>query len=252
MTLQYERGRCVAIDGAFASPLELMQRANVIGGRHGLGLASALENRIIGTKSRGVYEAPGMELLATGLRAVYQSVLDRRATALFGQMSRLVADATYDGRLFDPAARRAPACIDVLAEPASGTVELGLYKGNAFVQAIRDVGATLYNPADASMEASDGLDPRSNRASSRSSAPRPSRSRARGRSVRPSASARPAEPAARAGEDRPGRCRSARSVLTAQRGAGRARAGVGRRLRTRRRCRTDPSMRCRSTADRSR
>ncbi|MBX7083552.1 MAG: argininosuccinate synthase, partial [Nannocystaceae bacterium] len=161
VTLQFERGRCVAIDGAFASPLELMQRANAIGGRHGLGLANALENRIIGTKSRGVYEAPGMELLATGLRAIYQSVLDRRATALFGQMSRLVADATYDGRLFDPAARAALACIDVLAEPASGTVELGLYKGNAFVQAIRGVAATLYNPADASMEASDGLDPRS-------------------------------------------------------------------------------------------
>ncbi len=161
LTLSFERGRCVAIDGGFASALEIMQQANAIGGRNGVGLANALENRIIGTKSRGVYEAPGMELLACGLRAIYQAVLDRRATALFGQMSRLVADATYDGRLFDPSARAALACIDVLAEPATGVVELGLYKGNVFVQRVREVAASLYNPADASMEASDGLDPRS-------------------------------------------------------------------------------------------
>jgi argininosuccinate synthase len=161
VTLRFERGRCIAIDGEHLAPLAIMQRANTIGGRNGIGLANALENRIIGTKSRGVYEAPGMELLGAGLRAVYQAVLDRRSTSLFGQASRLVAEATYDGRLYDPAARASLACIDVLGEHASGTVTLGLYRGNAFVQTIADVGASLYNPADASMEASDGLDPRS-------------------------------------------------------------------------------------------
>ena len=161
VTLRFERGRCVAIDGEHLAPLELMQRANLVGGRNGIGLANALENRIIGTKSRGVYEAPGMELLGCGLRSVYQAVLDRRSTSLFGHVSRLVAEATYDGRLYDPASRAALACIDVLGEHATGTVVLGLYRGNAFVQKIRDVPASLYNPADASMEASDGLDPRS-------------------------------------------------------------------------------------------
>lgn len=161
VTLRFERGRCVAIDGEHLPALAIMERANTIGGRNGIGLANALENRIIGTKSRGVYEAPGMELLGAGLRSIYQAVLDRRSTSLFGQASRLVAEATYDGRLYDPAARAALACVDVLAEHASGTVVLGLYRGNAFVQAIKDVSASLYNPADASMEASDGLDPRS-------------------------------------------------------------------------------------------
>jgi argininosuccinate synthase len=161
VVLTFERGRCVAIDGVRMAPLPLMQLANRIGGAAGIGLANALENRIIGTKSRGVYEAPGMELLGTGLRAIYQAVLDRRASGLFAQMSRLLADATYDGRLYDPAPRAAQACIDVLAAHASGTVVLGLYKGHAFVQAIRECAATLYNPADASMEASDGLDPTS-------------------------------------------------------------------------------------------
>jgi len=161
VTLRFERGRCVAIDGDYLAPLPLMQKANAIGGRNGIGLANALENRIIGTKSRGVYEAPGMELLGTGLRSIYQAVLDRRSTSLFGHVSRLVAEATYDGRLYDPAPRAALGCVDVLAEHATGTVVLGLYRGNAFVQQIRDVPASLYNPADASMEASDGLDPRS-------------------------------------------------------------------------------------------
>ncbi len=161
VTLRFERGRCVSIDGEHLAPLALVQRANQIGGRNGIGLANALENRIIGTKSRGVYEAPGMELLGAGLRSVYQAVLDRRSTSLFGQVSRVVAEATYDGRLYDPAPRAALGCIDVLSEHATGTVVLGLYRGNIFVQKIRDVPASLYNPADASMEASDGLDPRS-------------------------------------------------------------------------------------------
>lgn len=161
VTLQFERGRCVAIDGEYLAPLALMERANAIGGRNGIGLANALENRIIGTKSRGVYEAPGMELLGCALRSVYQAVLDRRSTSLFGHVSRLVAEATYDGRLYDPASRAALGCVEVLSEHATGTVVLGLYRGNAFVQKLRDIPASLYNPADASMEASDGLDPRS-------------------------------------------------------------------------------------------
>jgi len=159
--LRFERGRCVAIDGEHVDALSAMQLANRIGGRYGIGLKNALENRIIGTKSRGVYEAPGMELLGTGLRAIYQATLDRRATALFADMSRLVADHIYDARWFDPSGRAAMACIQALAEHATGTVTLGMYKGNLFVQKIADCPTSLYNEADASMEQSDGLDPTS-------------------------------------------------------------------------------------------
>ena len=102
-----------------------------------------------------------MELLGSGLEAIYQAVLDRRSSALFRQLSQLVSDQIYDGRLFDPAPRAALAAIDQLAESASGRVELGLYKGNLFFQQLTDCAASLYNPADASMEASDGLNPTS-------------------------------------------------------------------------------------------
>lgn len=159
VTLQFVKGDCVAINGESLDPLQCMYKANQIGGRNGVGMRNALENRIIGTKSRGVYEAPGLELLGTGLRSIYQAVMDRRSTQLFHTMSQLYAQQIYDGRLYDPQARAILAAVDVLGEYASATVELGLYKGNVFFKALRDCPHSLYNPADASMEASDGLNP---------------------------------------------------------------------------------------------
>jgi argininosuccinate synthase len=102
-----------------------------------------------------------MELLGHGFEVVYQAVLDRRSSELFRELSKLVATQIYDGRLFDPAPRAAIAAIDRLARNATGRVELGLYKGNLFFHQLTDCPASLYNPADASMEASDGLNPRS-------------------------------------------------------------------------------------------
>jgi len=161
VSLRFEGGVPVEINGKALGALDLMLEANAVAGRNGVGIANALENRIIGTKSRGVYEAPGMELLGRGLEAIYQAVLDRRASGLFRQLSRLVSDQIYDGRLFDPAPRAALAAMDVMAKRASGFVEFGLYKGSLLFQRLTDCPASLYNPADASMEASDGLNPTS-------------------------------------------------------------------------------------------
>merc|ERR1719195_1657825 len=102
VTLRYEKGRCVAVNGKGLSPLQVVQLANKIAGRNGIGISHALESRILGTKSRGVYEAPGMTLLGQAVTFVYQAVLDRRATSLFGPLARHVSDQLYDGRYFDP------------------------------------------------------------------------------------------------------------------------------------------------------
>jgi len=160
-TVAFERGYAVRINGKKVTPLQAMQEANRVGGRNGIGMKNALENRIIGTKSRGVYEAPGMELLGYGLLQIYQATMDRRATELFQGLSKLVARQTYDGRLFDPATRAAMAAIDVFAGYASGTVTVGLYKGSIQFHSLTDCAASLYNEADSSMEASQGLNPRS-------------------------------------------------------------------------------------------
>lgn len=161
VTIRFERGRCIEINGTTVTPLQAMLLANEIAGRNGVGLRNALENRIIGTKSRGVYESPGLDLLGFALDVVYQATMDRRSTGLFRYLSQLVAEQIYDARLYDPCAQAALTAIEVFAEHATGTVKVGLYRGNLYFQSLTDVPATLYNPADASMEASDGLDPQS-------------------------------------------------------------------------------------------
>ena len=159
VSITFDKGRAVAINGEKMSAFDLLVAANKIGGRNGVGLSHALENRIIGTKSRGVYEAPGMELLGKALRYVYQAILDKRATTMFGELSRFIGVQIYDGRYYDLATEAAFAAIETYAKHASGTVTVGLYKGNILFQSLTGVKASLYFEADASMEASDGLNP---------------------------------------------------------------------------------------------
>jgi argininosuccinate synthase len=159
--LRIERGRCVEIDDRKVTPYEAMTSANDIAGRNGIWMRNALENRIIGTKSRGVYEAPGMELLGFAIETVYQATLDRRAAELFRDLSARVADQIYDGRYFEPSTRAALRAIEALSETANGTVRLGLYKGNLYFQSLSDCPTSLYNEQDSSMEASLGLNPAS-------------------------------------------------------------------------------------------
>ncbi len=158
-TVRFEKGRAVAINGEAMNPLALMQVANTIGGRNGVGFKNALENRIIGTKSRGVYEAPGMELLGRCLECVYEATMDRKAWALFQTLSKIVADQIYDGRYYDPASRAAMAAIGEFAKSATGTVCVGLYKGSVLFRRLTDCPGSLYNEEDSSMEASEGLNP---------------------------------------------------------------------------------------------
>jgi len=159
--VRFEKGLPAELNGKAVTPLEAMLKANAVGGRNGIGMKNALENRIVGTKSRGVYEAPGMDLLGQCLTLVYQAVLDRRAAKVLRDMSQLIAGQVYDGRLFDPATHAAFAAVNTLAESASGTVEVGLYKGNVLFRTLTDCPASIYNEADSSMEASDGLNPAS-------------------------------------------------------------------------------------------
>ena len=159
-TVRFEQGRPVQINGQAVAPLAAMTEANRIGGRNGLGLKHALENRIVGAKSRGVYEAPGMELLGACLRFVYQAVLNRPAAKFFSHLSGLVSDHVYDGRYYDPAATAALAALDSLARHATGTVQVGLYRGSIQFSSLTDCPASIYNEADSSMEAaSNGLNP---------------------------------------------------------------------------------------------
>lgn len=161
VVITYAKGRAIEINGNALNPFQAMSMANDVAGRNGIGMRNALENRIIGTKSRGVYEAPGMELLHQGLQQILQAVLDRRASGLYQSLSGFISDQIYDGRFFDVATKAALLAVDKLTEKANGEVSLDLYKGNVFFKYMRDIPASLYNEADSSMEASDGLNPES-------------------------------------------------------------------------------------------
>jgi len=161
ISFRFEKGRCTKINGKAVTPLEAVRLSNTIAGRNGIGICQALENRILGTKSRGVYEAPGMTLLGHAVQCVYMAVLDRRSTNLFRQLSSHISDQIYDGRYFDPSTRAAINAIWQLAEPANGTVKLGLFKGHMNFLALTECPHSIYFEEDASMEASAGLNPAS-------------------------------------------------------------------------------------------
>jgi argininosuccinate synthase len=132
VVLKFVEGRCVGINGVAMNPLEVMVEANKIGGRNGMGISHALENRIIGTKSRGVYEAPGMELVGGSLPFLYQAILDRRASVFFKYCSEHVSNQCYDGRWYDPSTVAALNAIKQMTKAATGVVKVGCYKGNLF------------------------------------------------------------------------------------------------------------------------
>jgi argininosuccinate synthase len=103
VTIRFEQGRPVAIDGqSFASPVELVQQANAIGGRHGLGMSDQIENRIIEAKSRGIYEAPGMALLFIAYERLLNAIHNEDTIANYHAEGRRLGRLLYEGRWLDP------------------------------------------------------------------------------------------------------------------------------------------------------
>ncbi|HEY7143167.1 MAG TPA: argininosuccinate synthase domain-containing protein [Streptosporangiaceae bacterium] len=124
-------GRPVRVGNAPGTARELLGHANAVAGRHGVGLRSVVENRVNGTKCRGVYESPGLDLLGFCVARVYQVAMDPEALRLMHGLSGQIGRGVYEGRYLDPAIRAARAAADVLIESAGATAEVTaeLYKG---------------------------------------------------------------------------------------------------------------------------
>jgi argininosuccinate synthase len=153
-TVRFEQGRPVAINGKNVSAFEAIREANRIGGKHAIGICTHLvENRYVGIKSRGVYEAPGMELLGTCYAYLLQLILDRRSRELFDQLSLFVAKQIYQGYGFDLATHMAREALRPVVKLATGTITATLYKGTVTFTAAADVPAQMYSESNASMEA---------------------------------------------------------------------------------------------------
>ncbi len=159
VSVRFENGRPVAIDGKKTTAFEAITAANALGGKHAVGIATHLvENRFVGIKSRGVYEAPGMELLGSAYAFLLQLVLDRRGRELFDQLSLFVAKQIYQGYGFDLATHMARSALAPINALATGTIKLKLYKGRAEFESAADVPHQMYSEANASMEAIGSFD----------------------------------------------------------------------------------------------
>ena len=150
--VRFEAGVPVRINGRPVDVLGAFQHANEIGGRHGVGIGlHTVENRFVGIKSRGVYEAPGMELLGVCYALLLQLILDRRAERVFAYLSGQIARQIYDGYWFDTATQAMRRAVAEFTELATGSITVSLYKGNLSYLAAEDVPHSLYSDAS-SME----------------------------------------------------------------------------------------------------
>jgi len=152
LEVSFERGDPVAINGERFSPAELLARLNTLGGRNGIGQVDLVENRFVGIKSRGVYEAPGGTILRVGHMAIESITMDREVMRLRDSLIPKYAELVYYGFWFSPEMKVLQAMIDETQERVSGTVRLELYKGNCRVLG-RKSDTSLYSHDFATFEA---------------------------------------------------------------------------------------------------
>src|SRR5882757_2273267 len=133
VTVGFERGDAVALDGAAMSPATLLARLNELGRQNGIGRLDLVENRFVGMKSRGMYETPGGTILHAAHRGIEQITLDRGAAHLKDELMPKYAELIYNGFWFAPEREMLQAAIDTSQEFVTGRVRLKLYKGNTAV-----------------------------------------------------------------------------------------------------------------------
>jgi argininosuccinate synthase len=144
LEVEFERGFPIAVNGERASALAILERLNALGGQHGVGRVDLVEDRLVGMKSRGVYETPGGTLLHVALRELEQLVLDRRSLALKDQLAARYADLVYEGRWWGAEREALDAVVDSLMARATGRIRLKLYKGGLTVAGRRSE-SSLYD-----------------------------------------------------------------------------------------------------------
>jgi argininosuccinate synthase len=150
--LEFDKGDCVAINGAKLTPLQVMETLNEVGGKHGIGRVDMVENRFVGMKSRGVYETPGGTILFTAHRKMESLTMDRDVMHLRDSLISKYASLVYNGFWFAPERLAIQALVGESQKNVSGTVRLKLYKGNVIGAGVKSP-VSLYNPDIATMEA---------------------------------------------------------------------------------------------------
>ncbi|MFC5053361.1 argininosuccinate synthase domain-containing protein [Saccharothrix xinjiangensis] len=143
VTITFRDGRVVDVDGSGPDPVDWMARANEVGARQGVWLRDVVERRIIGTVCRGIYEAPGLELLERAWTRILQACLDAAGRELYDRLGAALGAAMYEGRWLEPAARAARDGVDRLLDEVGGSVTLSVHRGIARVERVKVAGGVV-------------------------------------------------------------------------------------------------------------
>ncbi len=157
ITLDFEKGVPVALDGEKMTAKEIILKLNEIGGANGIGLLDIVENRLVGMKCRGVYETPGGAILYKALKVLESICLDKYAAHKKAELAITFADLVYNGQWYTPLRRALSAFVDVIEENCTGTVKLKLYKGNMINAGVWSK-YSLYDPEIATFDEDDVYD----------------------------------------------------------------------------------------------
>jgi argininosuccinate synthase len=130
LSISFEKGVPTALNGKKMKVADIIRELNTIGGKHGIGIIDIVENRVVGMKSRGVYETPGGTILMEAHQQLEELVLDRDTIALKLELGSKLASIVYEGKWFTPVREAISAFVDVTQQYVTGEVKLRLYKGN--------------------------------------------------------------------------------------------------------------------------
>ena len=149
VTIHFEKGVPTAVDGKEMGAVELVEYLNKLGGENGIGLLDIVENRLVGMKSRGVYETPGGAILYKAINVLETITLDKESSHFKAQLAQKYADIVYNGQWFTPLREALDAFADSLEKTVTGDVKLKLYKGNMINAGVTSP-YTLYDEQTAS------------------------------------------------------------------------------------------------------
>ena len=157
VSITFEKGVPVAVNGEKMSAVDLVWKLNELGGKHGVGIIDIVENRLVGMKCRGVYETPGGTILYAAHEKLEQLCLDKNTQHYKQRMALEFADLVYNGQWYSPLREAMSAFCEKTQETVTGTVKLKLYKGN-IIGAGMTSPYSLYDPEIATFDAEEVYD----------------------------------------------------------------------------------------------
>ena len=157
VTMTFEKGVPTSVNGKEMKVADIIRTLNELGGKHGIGIVDIVENRVVGMKSRGVYETPGGTILMEAHQQLEELVLDRATAEVKKEMGNKLAQVCYEGKWFTPLREAIQAFVESTQEYVTGEVKFKLYKGN-IIKAGTTSPYSLYSESLASFTTGDLYD----------------------------------------------------------------------------------------------